>query len=245
MSYRIVFNLYKEEIETGSKTLEYSTLLTTRLTATAVIDLLKVDEGFSVHVVEGIALSFVDFTCINVSIKYVVFRLKTIPSVSEKPQINLPGKCLIRSKSEINDEVLLRDKNELVYTYDRFECGASGFGETVLQWVAEHPIEMIFVGGWIWDRTKDIWVFLRNKLFKTVSIYDEDAPIIFSPKRFHKKLAKLMNIDPFYFQIIGISPVTRGKHVINVRTIKNEEYIVVAKVKGDIISIKKNESAKG
>lgn len=223
MSNRIVFNLYEEDIKTGSKTLKYSTLLTTRLTATAVIDQLKVDDGFSAHVVEGIVLSFVDFSCINVSPEYVISGLKTIPSVSEEPQINLPGKCTIRFKSEINDEVLLRDKNELVYTYDRFECSASGFGETVLQWVATHPIEMIFVGGWIWDRTKDIWGFLRSKLNKTVSVDDENAPFIFSPKKFHKKLAKLMNIDSFYFQIIGISPVVRGKYVINVRTIKNEE----------------------
>ena len=57
-------------------------------------------------------------------------------------------------------------------------------------------------------------------------------------EKFHKKLAKLMNIDSFYFQIIGISPVVRGKYVINVRTIKNEEYIIVAKANGDIISIK-------
>lgn len=239
MSNRIVFNLYEEDIETGIKTLKYSTLLTTRLTATAVIDQLKVDDGFSAHVVEGVVLSFVDFSCIHVSPEYVVSGLKTIPSVNEEPQINLPGKCMIRFKSEINDEVLLRDKNELVHIYDRFECGASGLKETVLQWVVEHPIEMIFVGGWIWDRTKDIWGFLRSKLFKSVSVNDKDDPIIFSPKKFHKKLARLMNIDSFYFQIIGISPVVRGKHVINVRTIKNKEYIVVAKANGDIISIKK------
>ena len=239
MSNRIVFNLYEENIETGDKSLTYSTLLTTKLTATAIVNQLNVDEGFSVHVVEGIVLSFVDFSCIHVSPEYVVSVLKKIPSVSEKPKINLPGKCMIQFESEINDEMLVRNKNELVYTYNRFECGASGFGETVLQWVTEHPIAMIFIGGWIWDRTKDIWCSLRSKLFKTASADDENTPILFSPKKFHKKLAKLMNIDSFYFQIIGISPMTRGKYEIKVRTIKNEEYTVVAKANADIISIKK------
>ena len=211
----------------------------TELKAAAVVDHLKVNDGFSAHVVEGIVLSFVDFSCIHVSPDYVVSRLESILTISEEPQINLPGKCIIRFDSEINDEVLLRSKNELVYTYDRFECGASGFGETVLRWVTEHPLEMIFAGGWIWDRTKDIWAFLRGKLSKTVSVDDEVIPIIFSPKKFHKKLARLMNIDSFYFQIIGISPATQGKHIINVRTIKDDEYIVAAKANGDIISIEK------
>ena len=187
MSNRIVFNLYEDYIVIGEKTLKYSTLLTTELTATAIIDLLKVDDGFSVHVIEGVVLSFVDFSCIHVSPEYVISVLKKIPIANEEPKITLPGKCLIRFKREINDEMLLRDKNELVYTYNRFECGASGFEETVLQWIAEHPIAMIFIGGWLWDRTKDIWGFLRSKLFKTASADDENTPILFSPKKFRWK----------------------------------------------------------
>ena len=65
---------------------------------------------------------------------------------------------------------------------------------------------------------------------ETLVIFDEvqECPealntLKYLEEKFHKKLAKLMNIDSFYFQIIGISPVVRGKYVINVRTIKNEE----------------------
>ncbi len=241
MSNKIVFNVYEEDRITGLKTHKYSILLRTTLTATEVVDLLEVCEGFSVYVIEGIALSFVDFSCFFIPSEYVISKLKCIPTANEEPQISLPDKCVISVESENNEEVLIRDKNELAYIYSRYECGASGFGETVLQWVTGHPIEMIFIGGWLWDRVKDIRSFLRNKILKRSPANGKDAPIIFSPRKFHKNLAKLMNIDPFYFQIIGISPLSQGKHTINVRTIKDDEYIVVAKANGDIVSIEKQQ----
>ena len=241
MSNKIIFNLYEENIANESKTLRYSTLLLTELTATAVVEHLNVHDGFSVHVIEGVVLSFVDFSCIQVSPNYVISALANITTTNTPPQINLPNKCILCFDSEINGDVLSRHPNELVYTCDRFECGASGFAEAITHWVESHPIEMIFIGGLIWDKTKDFYHFLRNKLFKTSSTNNTPAPIVFSPKKFHKKLAAYMNIDSFSFQITDISRLKRGQHIIIIRTIKNDEYTVTAKVNGDIISMKRNK----
>ena len=240
MSNLIVFNVYEEERLTGSKDLRYSTLLKTNLTATEVVDSFEVYEGFSICVVEGIALSFIDFSCINISPESIKEKLKTVPTTDESPQISLPSKCSIKIESESNDERLPRSKNELVYTYKGFECGASGFGETIVQWVVTHPCEMIFIGGWIWDRTKDLISFILKTIFKKAvqSQSDLSAPILFSPKRFHKKLSQLINLDPLYFQILEISPIAQGKYNIVVRTIKNEKYEVVSTTNGDILSLK-------
>lgn len=239
MSNRIVFRVYEENRFTGLKSLTYSITLKTNLTAAEVVDFLEVYDGFSAYVVEGIALSFVDFSCLVISSDAIVSKLKCVPTVDEEPRIVLPGKCIIKIENENNEEVLTRNKNELVYTYSRYECGASGFGETIIQWVSTHPVEMIFIGGWIWDRAKDIWAFFRNSIFRATASEDKDTPIIFSPRKFHKNLSNLMNLDPFYFQIIDISPITQGKHIITVRTIKNEKYQVIAKANGDIISLEK------
>lgn len=237
MSNKIIFTLYEENIASDSKTSRYSTLLLTELTATTVVDCLNAHDGFSVHIIEGAVLSFVDFSCIQVSPDYIISALANIPTTDIMPLIHLPDKCILHFDNEINEEVLPRHPNELVYTCSRFECGASGFSETIAYWVAAHPIEMIFIGGWIWDRTKELFHFLRSKLFKTPSVTSEISPIAFSPKKFHKKLAKFMNIDLFSFQIIGITPLKQGQHIINVRTIKNDEFFVVTKSNGEIVSI--------
>lgn len=67
MSNRIVFNVYEENRFTGLKNLTYSTILKTNLTAAEVVDFLEVYDGFRAYVVEGIALSFVDFSCLVIS----------------------------------------------------------------------------------------------------------------------------------------------------------------------------------
>ena len=80
-------------------------------------------------------------------------------------------------------------------------------------------------------------MILMRKRKRGIFENEKNVPISFSPRKFHKKLAKMMNLDMFAFQITNISPVHRGKHKITVRTIKNEYYQVLAKANGDIISV--------
>lgn len=240
MSNRILINVYSEDRITGTKDLKYSDVIVTPLTASEVVDSFEVNEGFFAQVTEGLVLSFVDFSCIILSPEEIIEKIKRLPSVSKEPTIELPEKCILQIESESNEEPLIRSGQELVYTYSRFECGASGFGELLIrvsQWVASHPIEMIFIGGWIWDKTKAVWNYLRGKRNRGIFENEKNVPISFSPHKFHKKLAKLMNLEMYAFQITNISPVHRGKHRITVRTIKNEHYQVLAKANGDIVSI--------
>lgn len=240
MSNRILINVYLEDRITGTKDLKYSYVIVTPLTASEVVDSFNVNEGFYVQVTDGLVLSFVDFSCIILSPEEIIEKIKRLPSTSKEPIIELPKKCILQIERESNEELLTRSGQELVYTYSRFECGASGFGELLIiisQWVTKHPIAMVFIGGWIWDKTKDLWNYLRGKRKRGIFENEKNVPISFSPRKFHKKLAKMMNLDMFAFQITNISPVHRGKHKITVRTIKNEHYQVLAKASGDIISI--------
>ena len=244
MSNRILINVYLEDRITGTKDLKYSDVIVTPLTASEVVDSFEVNEGFFAQVTEGLVLSFVDFSCIILSPKEIIAKIKKLPKTSEEPVIELPEKCILQVVSEKNDEPLLRNKPELVYTYNRYECGAGSLTELailVCQWVADHPVLMIFVGGWIWDKTKDVWNYLRGKRNRGIFENEKNVPISFTPRKFHKKLAKMMNLDMFAFQITNISPVHRGKHKITVRTIKNEHYQVLAKANGDIISIEEQQ----
>ena len=66
MSKKIVLRVYQEERFTGEKKLMYSDVIVTEITASEIIDFLQVDDGFSVCIVEGNVLSFLDFSCIAV-----------------------------------------------------------------------------------------------------------------------------------------------------------------------------------
>ena len=240
MSNKILINVYLEDRVAGTKDLKYCDVIVSPFTASEVVDSLGVNEGFFVQVTEGLVLSFIDFSCIILSPEEIIEKIKRMPLASNEPAINLPKKCILQIESESNDEPLTRSGQELVYTYSRFECGASGFGVLLIgisQWAASHPIAMIFIGGLVWDRTKDAWNYLRGKRSRGIFENEKNVPISFAPRKFHKKVAKMMNLDVFAFQITNISPVHRGKHTITIRTIKNERYQVLAKANGEIISI--------
>lgn len=242
MSYRVVINVYDEDRETTSRELVYTDVVVTSLTATEVVDCFKASEGFSVQVIEGLVLSFVDFSCITVSTEDIIKKVKELSLVDEKPVVELPGRCRIHIKSETNEELLPRSATDLVYKFSRYECGASGLAEIVIQWATDHPIEMMLIGipignfiNLLWSKLK-FWVC--NKKSKGAFEYEKNTPISFNPKKFQKNFSKMMNVEAFSFQLTGIMPLHRGKHMVSVRTIKNKEYEVTVKADGSILSYK-------
>ena len=236
MSKKIVLRVYQEERFTGEKKLMYSDVIVTEITASEIIDFLQVDDGFSVCIVEGNVLSFLDFSCIAVQADKVVSRLKEVPVAEETPETYLPGRCILSVTEECNEAPLVRPGQELVYICNRVECGASGFEETVIAWAAGHPIAMIFIGGLLWDWTKELWHKIKCRLGFRSTNTEGAAPIAFSPKKFHKNLSQLLNLGRNDFQIIKIGRVKRGEHKVLIRIIKNETYEVTADTNGKIIS---------
>ena len=242
MSNRVVINVYDEDRETSSQELIYTDVVVTSLSAAGVVDYFEVSEGFYAHVIEGHVLSFVDFSCITVSSENIIKKVKELPLMDEEPVVDLPGRCTIHFKSETNEELLPRSATELVYTYSRFECGASGFAETVIQWAMDHPIEMMLIGipvgnlvNAFWNKLK-FWICKKRR--KGAFEYEKNTPISFDPKKFQKNFSKMMNIEFFGFQLTGITPLHRGKHMVSVRTVKNKEYEVTVKADGSILSYK-------
>ena len=240
MSNRIVINVYDEDRDTGSQELIYTDVVITSLSASEVVDYFKVSEGFSAQVIEGQVLSFVDFSCITVSTEDIIKKVKELPLDAEKPVVTLPGRCIIHIKSETNEGVLSRSAAELVYTYSRFECGASGFAETVVQWAKDHPIAMMFIGIYVGNLVNAFWNKLKfwacKKRRKGAFDFERNTPISFNPKKFQKNFSKMTNIEIFNFQLTGITPLHRGKHIVSVRTVKNKKYEVTVKADGSILS---------
>lgn len=242
MSNRVVINVYDEYRETNSQELIYTDVIVTSLSAVEIVDYFEVSDGFSVHIIEGQVLSFVDFSCITLPTEDVIKKVKELPLKDEEPVVDLPGRCTIRIKSETNEELLSRNATELVYTYDKFECGASGFAETVVQWAKDHPIEMMLIGIPVGNCVNAFWSKLKfwtcKKKRKGAFENEKNTPISFDPKKFQKSFSKMMNIEIFSFQLTGITPLHRGKHIVSVRTIKNKEYEVTVKADGSILSYK-------
>lgn len=111
----------------------------------------------------------------------------------------------VHIKSETNEELLPRSATELVYTYNRFECGASGFAETVVQWAMDHPIEMMLIGIPVGNFVNAFWSKLKfwtcKKKRKGAFENEKNTPISFDPKKFQKNFSKMMNIEVFCFQL--------------------------------------------
>ena len=238
MSKRVVLRVYQEELFAGGKELMYSDVIVTELTASEIVNFLRVDDGFSVCIVEGNVLSFLDFSCIAVRADEVIARLKDIPVAEKAPEADIPGKCILSVVEECNEEPLARSGQELVYICNRFEHGASGFDELAIAWASGHPITMIFIGGFLWDWTKELWHKIKCRLGFRATSTEGAAPIAFSPKKFHKNLAQLLNLGRNDFQIIKIGRVKRGEHKVLIRTIKNETYEVTSDTNGKIIPVK-------
>ena len=182
--------MYDEDRDTGSQELIYTDVVITSLSASEVVDYFKVSEGFSAQVIEGQVLSFVDFSCITISTEDIINKAKELPLMDENPVIVLPSWCTIHIKSETNEELLTRSAAELVYTYSRFECGASGFAETVVQWAKDHPIAMMFIGIYVGNLVNAFWSKLKfwacKKRRKGAFEHEKNTPISFNPKKFQK-----------------------------------------------------------
>jgi len=241
MSKRVVLHVYEEDRLTGEKQLKYSDVVVTELTASEIVDFLQVDNGFSACIVEGRVLSFLDCSCIVLPVDVVVNRLKKLPISKDVPEVVIPDRCILTVTAQSNEEALARSGQELVYVCERVECGASGFSELIIEagkWASNHPWAMVFVGGFLWDWTKKLCDLLRRWLGSTVRPKEGHAPIAFSPKKFHKNLAGLLDLGAHDFQIIKIGREKRGEHKVIIRTIKDETYEIAANTKGRIISVK-------
>jgi len=240
MNNRILVNIYDQDLLSGVKKLKYSKLVTTELTATNVAQQLEVGDGFVSHVIEGIVLSFVDFFCIHVSPNDAILKIEQLSTSNKTSSIHLPDKCLLKSEKENNDIALSRRNNELVYTYNRTELGASGFGETIIEFASNHPIAMMFIGGFVWDRVKELKTFLFRKVFRLKSSNNTTDYIVFSVKRFHENFSISLSIKALDFQIIDIYQEERKKYIITIRTVNNKKYKAMAKNNGEIITVEED-----
>ena len=243
MSNRIVINVYDEDRDTGSQKLIYTDVVITSLSASEVVDYFKVSEGFSAQVIEGQVLSFVDFSCITLSTEDIINKAKELPLMDENPVIVLPSWCTIHIKSETNEELLTRSAAELVYTYSRFECGASGF-EAMVLWASNHPWLMVFIGGVIWDISKSIIVSafkIIRKMFgiKANKEYARRRKklVPFDSRKFYDNFSKMINIDKSDCQIVNLNRIRTNYLEVNVRTTFYEYYEVKCTSRGNIISL--------
>ena len=246
MIKKVLFTVSSENINTFEQRVLYSCLKNTTLSLEEIENELDFSDRYKITVIDGNIISFVDLTCFWDISKEAIWKIGTIPTTEEEPEFNIQNSLLFRISSQSNDDSLVRRKNELVYKKSRFECGASGYSEFII-WASNHPFEMIFIAGIVYDCAK----WLLKRLIRLITKHPKSSIatqmpqyICFSPKRFHKYFSKMIGLKQNEFQITEIGKEKNGVHNIKVRTATNTKYNVKANRRGRVLEYKLIGSAR-
>ena len=243
---KILISLYIEDIDTGKARCFFSQWLSTDLQVNEIFEYLGLTQGFYSTVTIGQNLSFADiyFYSSNLSDSTEKDRLinaiKLLP-ISKFEDTNIRYPLLIKIVSEHPDGIEyqkhLPNQKQFLRIISQFEYGASGYSDLII-WMSNSPIEMIFIGGFVYDLLK----MLLSKVFGFVK---ENQPIakkeniIFSVSRFYKEFSKMTHIPKENCQIVEFCQLKSGYYSLVVRTIANEKYKVQSIFSGKIRSMER------
>lgn len=235
-----IITIYEENRATSEKKEVFTCTKTTTWTMEQVAALFDYNDSFHITQIDGAVLSFIDFTYFFEVDAKIFDKIESISTTNTSPRIKLPTTSLIRFEEEFNDDLISRHSNELVYVTHRTECGASGYSELTI-WASIHPLEMMFIGGMVYDLFKIAIKKLCSIIIKqraNIELKNNCNYIRFSPKKFHKNFSRLVGINETDMQIYQIDKVNIETHNIKVRTIDNQKFNVKINTKGKIISYK-------
>ena len=163
---KVLFSLYRENPETEESQLVHFRLLESTLTVEEIDGRLQLYEGFRSDLTVGERLCFWDIYCFFDDVEAVWARIEGIPvSPGASAPRRFPRAFILETFNPGNsDDPFYPDENACAaYRARRFERGASGFEQVVL-WAAGHSIEMLFIGGAVWDTVK--WI--GSRLFRGI-----------------------------------------------------------------------------
>lgn len=205
-------------------------LIVTDIPTSQIEELLDIGDGFSLNIVEGENLSFIDFFSFRGRNQEIITAINNISSFSIRPN-NLEMKYLYLRRNESNGDTLIPRRGITIYQKSRFEQGASGFGEFVI-YCSNNPWIMLVIG-YVFGKIFDCIV---QHLFKNFRTYDSER-MLFHCKRFYKLAAKVLNCAPSELQITDINLKKNNIYHIRLRNFKGDYYKADCHSNGTIIKL--------
>ena len=241
---KILFSVYKEDHGTSEIEFIDSVWVQTAWSAEEIDDYLGMHEGFHSEIVIGEQLSFFDYYCFFDDYDELIKKIKSIPSSDNEAKcIRFPRVFRMRQTDagDVDVPECPSDKNRYICTLDRYECGASGFAAIVL-WAASHPIEMVFIGGMLYDFFK--WTI--SKVMVLLGIKHSNnviRPIILNTKKLYRNFSKITNTDIRDCQITKINRLKTGVFHVKIYTGAGKRFKIRCYANGKIDMIEEITNA--
>lgn len=235
---KICFSVYSEDIGTGNIVSIYSLWVQTNWSVQEIEEHIDLHDGFRSQIVVGERLSFFDYYCFFDDCDGLIDKIKTIPNNGKKNstyRTPLAFRVSNFDPDSANAPDYPSDEHCHLYNLTRHECGASGFGE-VVYWAAAHPIEMMFIGGIIYDFTK----WFGSRVLECVGMKKRTAsnpPMLLNTKKLYRNFSKITKIDENDCQITKFHRLRVGVFRVQMRTLTGREYKLSCTASGKIESL--------
>lgn len=230
-----MLSIYTEKYDSGIASLVFSKWIFTDLKMDEIENLLQLQDGFHSEFTYGQTLSFFDIYFF-VNCEETITKIQAIPEgTPHYLDKRVPTFLRVEEFNPgIADEAVpLFPSKVFLYSLSRYERGASGYS-AIVYWMSTHPLEMVFIGGFLYDCAKIFICKVWSKISGRGIWTSTSKPVVLRLKRFYKNFEALTQINSKDCQIIKIKQMKSGKLNIIVRTVKNEQYQIVTHASGKI-----------
>lgn len=235
---KILFSIYNENYETGTVKFVDSLLVQTDWSFEQIDNHIAIYDGFRSEVVIGDNISFCSFYCFFDDCSSLLEKIKHIPSCNhEETRLRTPSifRVSVYDPGNVDNCEYPNNKQCYLYNLERYECGASSF-EVIVHWAASHPLEMMFVGGLVYDFTKwliaKILICLRIKKSSTAV-----CPVVLKTKKLYRNFSKATNINIYDCQITKFHRLRMGLFHVQIQTITGRKFKLKNTARGEIKSL--------
>lgn len=235
---KILFSIYYEDFDTGIVKLVDSLLVQTDWSFKEIDEHIALYDGFRSEAVIGDNISFVDFYCFFEDASNLIKKIKSIPTCDCKvPRLRKPIVFRISMyDSGSTDDCRYPDtKYCCLYNLRRYECGASGY-EAMAYWAASHPLEMMFIGGIVYDFTK----WLIGKILVWLKLKKASAaicPVVLNTKKLYRNFGKATSININDCQITKFHRLSIGVFHVQIQTTTGQKFKIKSSFRGEILSL--------
>ena len=238
MHRKVLFSVYESlpfSPQAEDKLVWQRTVITGQ-TAEQLEAMLDEGEGFALDLLVGEQLTFVDFYTFRGAPEQAIHAIEAIrPSAAAPDSLTATG--LFYRREEANEEPLSRNGPD-IYQKRRFEQGASGVGETVLE-LCTNPVA-IFLLQWAAAHLLDGAV---QRLRRPAAPQPGDQ-LAFRCKRFYRQAAAFLQCDKKDLQITDCKREGRGRYHVKFRKEDGRRYWADCRPSGRIIRFKEAEKDK-
>lgn len=239
---RMLFSLYKKDYETSTVTAVYSKWIYVESaikSIEAVEKHFQYNGGYWYEAFLGQNLSFCDFFCFFNDINAIISIVEGLSYEASKVEpARFPRLLRIHENEKEATDISENDnlKNVFLYYRSRYECGAQGT-EDIIYWMSDHPVEMIFIAGFLWDCTKWSFIKIKNALFRKNTVRSTKTTCVLPTKRIYRNFEKITKIKAKDCQIIKLKQNNKGKIRLAIRTVNNEVFKICCLADGTIETI--------